>query len=84
MKKDKLLHLQQSSLVNLWDYTSVFAPWLGTCPVVNYATQNNIVSKIHCSLTHKVYKGQFTYIFEKFIDNQEYMSIFSAWIGGKR
>lgn len=83
MKKDKLLQLQQSSLVNLWDYTSVFAPWLGTCPVVNYATQKNVVSKIHCSLMHKVYKGQFTYIFEKFIEDQDYKRIFYTWIGGK-
>lgn len=81
MKKDNLLNLQQSSLVNLWDYTSVFSPWLGTCPVVNYATQNNIVSKVHCSLMHKVYKGQFNYIFEKLIEVQDYKRIFYTWIG---
>jgi len=80
MKKENLLHLLEASLVNLWDYNSVFSPWIGTCPVVNYALQKNIVPQIHCSYMHKAYKFQFGYIFEKIIDGGENLEIFKKWV----
>lgn len=80
MKKENLLHLLESSLVDLWDYSSAFSPWTGTCPVVNYSLQKNMVPKIWCSPLHKIYNFQFRYVFEKMLDNSENMGIFKSWI----
>ena len=85
MKKDNLLHLIQSSLTNLWDYNNVYSPWLGTCPVVNYALQKNIVPKVSCSPLHKINNFQFRYIFEKILENKGNENILRGWItGGKK
>lgn len=81
MKKENLLHLLQASTLELCDYSSAFSPWLGTCPVVNYALQKNIVSKIWCSPIHKIYNYQFRYIFEKIIEGQKNLEIFKSWVG---
>ena len=80
MKKDNLLHLLEASLVNLWDYRSAFLPWIGTCPVVNYAEQHNIVPKIWCSSLHKIYNYQFKYIFEKMLESKDNANIFNEWV----
>ncbi|MBL7197606.1 MAG: His-Xaa-Ser system radical SAM maturase HxsB [Candidatus Omnitrophica bacterium] len=83
MTKENLIHLLESSLVNLWDYKSPFSPWMGTCPVVNYALQKNMVPKIWCSPIHKIYTHQFRYIFEKILEDEENLNIFKSWIGGR-
>ncbi len=86
MKKENLMHLLQSSVMNLWDYNSAYLPWMGTCPVVNYALQNNIVPKVSCSTIHNIYKFQFNYIFEKIIESAENVKVFKSWLrtkGGK-
>jgi His-Xaa-Ser system radical SAM maturase HxsB len=80
MKKENFMHLLGSSLVNLWDYNSAFFPWLGTCPVLNYTTQNNIVPKISCSLMHKIYRFQFQYVFEKMAEDEGNVEIFKRWV----
>ncbi|MEI8348843.1 MAG: His-Xaa-Ser system radical SAM maturase HxsB [Candidatus Omnitrophota bacterium] len=80
MRKDNLLHLLESSVMNLWDYNSAFFPWTGTCPVVNYYTQKNFVPKIACSPLHKVYNFQFQYIFEKMLEDKDNMNIFKRWV----
>lgn len=80
MKKENLLHLLEASLVNLWDYNSAFSPWMGTCPVVNYAMQKNIVPKICCSWMHKIYNYQFRYIFEKILESNKNLEIFKTWV----
>lgn len=82
MKKDSLFHLLEASLINLWDYRSAFAPWMGTCPVVNYTLQKNLVPKICCSPLHKIMSAQFRYVFEKIIDHQGSMGLFSSWLKG--
>lgn len=84
MKKESLLHLLEASLVNLWDYNSAFFPWMGTCPVVNYALQKNIVPKIWCSPIHKIYNYQFSYIFEKILEGGENLEIFRNWVKKER
>ncbi len=80
MKKENLMHILEASLINLWDYSSAFSPWMGTCPVVNYALQNNIVPKIHCSFMHKIYNFQFRYIFEKIIGGGKDSEILKGWV----
>ena len=80
VKKDNFLHLLESSLINLWDYKSAFFPWTGTCPVVNYILQGNIVPKIKCSSVHRIYESQFRYIFEKILESSENLAIFKNWV----
>lgn len=80
MKKENLLDLLQMSIVKLWDYNSVFSPWMGTCPVINYALQKNMVPKIWSSPVHKIYNFQFRYIFEKILTSQENLEIFKSWV----
>ncbi|MFA5008433.1 MAG: His-Xaa-Ser system radical SAM maturase HxsB [Candidatus Omnitrophota bacterium] len=80
MGSENLLHLLQTSLVNLWDANSAFSPWLGTCPVLNYSAQGNFIPKIHCSSMHKIYNFQFRYIFEKILENKENFNIFKSWV----
>jgi His-Xaa-Ser system radical SAM maturase HxsB len=79
MKKDNLFHLLQSSVINLWDYSSVFSPWTGTCPVVNYIMQNNLVPKIWSSPVHKINNAQFEYIFEKILSGGRDYEILKSW-----
>jgi sulfatase maturation enzyme AslB (radical SAM superfamily) len=83
IKKENMMYLLQASLVNLWDYRSAFLPWIGICPVMNYALQKNVVPKIHCSSIYKIYKYQFRYIFEKILEDDENLKIFKTWIRKK-
>lgn len=80
MKKENLCHLLEASLLDLWDYNSAFLPWMGTCPVVNYKLQGNIVPQIKCSPAHKVYNYQFKYIFEKISENNRNSKILKGWV----
>lgn len=80
MGNENLLHLLQTSLINLWDANSVFSPWIGTCPVLNYSTQGNFIPKIQCSSLHKIYNFQFKYIFEKILESKENLDIFESWV----
>jgi len=80
MKQDSLLHLLEASVVHLWDPASVFSPWIGVCPVVNYALQQNLVPKITCSSLYKILTFQFRYIFEKMEESQENVNIFRSWL----
>jgi len=80
MKKENLLHLLEASLISCWDYASAFSQWLGTCPIINYASQKNIVPKIWCSSLHKIYNAQFKYLFEKMEEDNKNISIFKKWI----
>jgi MoaA/NifB/PqqE/SkfB family radical SAM enzyme len=79
IKKENLLHLLETSVVNLWDYASVFSPWIGVCPILNYATQKNFVAKIKCSSLYKIHSFQFRYIFEKIAEGGKNFEILKSW-----
>lgn len=80
IKKENLLHLLESSAVNLWDYASAFSPWIGVCPILNYASQKNFVTKIKCSSLHKIINSQFRYIFEKIAEGGSDLEILKNWV----
>jgi His-Xaa-Ser system radical SAM maturase HxsB len=82
VKKDNLLHLLQASYMDLWNAGSVYSPWIGCCPVVNYALQGNIVPKLHCSPVHKVTAFQFNYVFEKIVEGGRSLETFNQWVAG--
>ena len=80
IKKDTLLHLLEASSANLWDYNSAFSPWIGTCPVVDYTTERNIIPKIRCSFLHKIYTCLFVYFFKKMLESKDNILTFKRWI----
>ncbi|MFA5337497.1 MAG: His-Xaa-Ser system radical SAM maturase HxsB [Candidatus Omnitrophota bacterium] len=86
IKKENLLHLLEASAVNLWDYTSAFSPWIGICPILNYVTQKNFVTKIKCSSLYKIHTFQFKYIFEKISAGGQDLEILKTWVqeGGRK
>jgi len=83
VKKENLLHLLEASVLNLWDCTSVFSPWIGVCPVLNYAEQKNFVPKIHCSFIYKIHTLQVKYIFEKISKEGQDLEILKSWVNKK-
>jgi sulfatase maturation enzyme AslB (radical SAM superfamily) len=84
IKKETLLQLLHASSPNLWHYGSAFSPWMGFCPVVNYAVQKNIVPKVACAPTQKILEFQFRYIFEKILKGGKPLDIFKGWLEGGR
>lgn len=81
IKNPKLFSICESSLLDLWDYNSAFLPWTGTCPVLNYMSQGNIVPKITQTPKHKVHSFQLKYLFTKIIENKKNLEIFQKWTG---
>jgi uncharacterized protein len=84
VKKENLMHLLQASCSGLWHAASVFSPWIGYCPVVNYALQRNIVPKVHCSAANKIMTGQFAYVFDKIVEQGAGFGIFKEWLSGDK
>lgn len=80
VKSETLFNTCQASLLNLWDYRSCFLPWSGSCPVLNYHFQQNIIPKITSTFLQKIYNLQFQYLFEKMIEGEENLKIFKNWV----
>lgn len=58
----------------------VYQPYCGTCPVVNYAVNNDIIEKSPDSFRCKIYKGILDYLFTLLMDNdKETISILHEW-----
>ncbi|MBF0485612.1 MAG: His-Xaa-Ser system radical SAM maturase HxsB [Candidatus Omnitrophica bacterium] len=83
MKKENLLHLLEASCSNLWNYASVYSPWMGVCPVVNYALQKNVIPKVACSPMQKILTFQFEYIFGKILSGGDVLKTFNRWVEGE-
>lgn len=79
---ENLLNLLQSSCSDLWQSASVYSPWTGYCPVVNYATQQNVITKSACSQAQKILEGQFDYLFEKLEQGGENEIFLREWAKG--
>jgi uncharacterized protein len=82
MKKDNFIELLKASCSDLWNYASVYSPWIGVCPVVNYALQKNVVPRIACSPMNKILTAQFECIFEKIAGGGRSLKIFNTWVKG--
>ena len=74
-----LFSLSLSSLTNLWDYTNAFSPWIGTCPVLNYSLQKNLIPKISATPLYTIYNFQLGYLFNKMSEDKENEKIFLDW-----
>jgi len=80
MKSPGLFSLCQSSLLDIWNYNCAYLPWMGTCPVINYLSQGNIVPKITQSELYKIHHFQFSYIFKKMLEDNKNRIIFERWV----
>lgn len=57
----------------------VFKPYCGVCPVCNYAEQGNLIPKLPKDMRCKIYKGVFSFIFEKLLFDEGYREVFLKW-----
>lgn len=57
-----------------------FKPYCGICPVINYATTGNLIPKLAVDMRCKIYKGLFTFLFEKLLYDEKYRQKFELWI----
>lgn len=79
MTSANLLSLLEASCSDIWKTGSVFSPWSGYCPVVNYAVQKNIVPKTACSSAQSIQDGQFEFVFSKLSAEGQDMNILRDW-----
>lgn len=80
MKSPKAFSICQSSIMDIWDYNSAFLPWLGTCPVLNYLQQGNIVPKITQTPKYKIHRFQLEYLFRKMAEDKKSKETFQSWV----
>lgn len=58
----------------------VYQPYCGTCPVVNYALEGDVIEKRPRGYKCRIYSGMLDYLFSKFYENDiETMKILSSW-----
>ena len=81
LNKENLLFLLTAGYSDLWNYGSVYSPWFGVDPVVNYAEEKNIVLKGDARL-EKVLKHQFKTVFEYLLGDKKYSDVFQRWTQG--
>jgi len=79
IKSPKFFSIFKSSLMDFWDYNSAFSPWMGTCPVLNFLSQGNLVPRITQTPMYKIYRFQFEYLFKKMIEDPDTREIFDQW-----
>ena len=58
----------------------VYQPYCGTCPVVNFATDNDVIEKQPRGYRCKIYSGILDYLFDKFLENDtDVINILKKW-----
>jgi len=81
LNKENLLFLLSAGCSDLWSYRSVFSPWRGIDPVVNYAVENNVIPKGDARL-QQVLTHQFRTVFSYLLGDQKYADVFQRWTQG--
>ncbi len=81
LNKENLLYLLSAGCSELWNYRSVYSPWLNADPVVNYAVEKNIVQKGNSRL-QQVLKHQFDTVFSYLLGDKKYADVFQRWTQG--
>ena len=61
----------------------VYQPYCGTCPVVNYMQEGNMVARRPNSLRCKIYRGMIEIILNKLIMNSEQAEVLKSWVSSK-
>ncbi|MDP2653399.1 MAG: His-Xaa-Ser system radical SAM maturase HxsB [Candidatus Omnitrophota bacterium] len=81
LNKENLLFLLSAGCSDLWNYRSVYSPWLGVDPVVNYALEKNVVLMGNSRL-EQVLAHQFRTVFSYLLSDKKYAEIFQRWPQG--
>lgn len=81
LNKENLLFLLSAGYSDLWNYRSVYSPWLGVDPVINYAQENNIILKGD-SRNEMIIKHQFKTVFSYLLGGHKYSEVFQRWTQG--
>ena len=58
-----------------------YKPYCGVCPVCNYHIYGTLIPNLSNDKRCKILKGQFEFIFEKFIFDEKYRKKFFKWAG---
>ena len=82
LNKDNYVHFLQAGCSDLWHYRSVYSPWLGIDPVVNYAFQKNVVPKVKTSQPQQILTHQFDAVFQYLLGDEKYVKVFQRWLQG--
>ena len=56
-----------------------YLPYCGTCPVINYALEGDVISKTVANYRCELYGGMLDTLFE-LIQNDDYLNIFKEWV----
>lgn len=81
LNKENLFFLLSAGYSDLWNYRSVYSPWLGVDPVVNYAVEKNVVIKGNSRLNN-VLKHQFRTVFAYLTGDNKYSDVLQRWTQG--
>ncbi len=82
-RNENLVGISHASILDNYCQTCAFKPWCGTCPVVNYADQGGMVPKISETMRCKIYKAQFTYLFNR-MQEPDVLKIFKRWVNQEK
>jgi His-Xaa-Ser system radical SAM maturase HxsB len=81
LNNENLIYLLSAGCSDLWNYRSVYSPWLGIDPVVNYAVGGNVIPKWNSRL-QQVLKHQFKVVFSYLLGDNKYAEVFQRWTQG--
>lgn len=81
LNNENLLSLLGAGCSILWNYRSVFSPWMGIDPVVNYAMEGNIIPKGNARCM-TISKHQFRRLFSYLLEGKD-EEILKRWIMSK-
>jgi uncharacterized protein len=81
LNKENFFFLLSAGCSDLWNYRSVYSPWLGVDPVVNYAVEKNVIPKGNSRL-QQVLKHQFRSVFSYLLGDNKYAEVFQRWTQG--
>ena len=62
----------------------IWKPYCGICPVCNYHKRGSIISTIPGDERCEIRKRMFAYIFEKYITDDLYRTVFDKWVSESR
>ena len=57
-----------------------YKPYCGLCPVCNYSEQKTLNANIPSTRQCKIFRAQFDYVFEKYVNDSKAKDIFDSWI----
>lgn len=80
IRSDNLISVCYASVLDNYCGACPYKPYCGTCPVMNYVEQGSVVPKITETMRCKIYKSQFTYLFNRITGDSESLKIFRGWV----